>query len=65
MKDARLVWPSALSVPTWSFVQGSRPGLQIPYLAPAEQVLPGVPTLLDFSGGMADGCQVLRVTSAR
>lgn len=62
MKDARLVWPSALSVPTWSFVQGSRPGLQIPYLAPAEQVLPVV---LDFSGGMADGCQVLRVTSAR
>lgn len=39
--------------------------LQIPYLAPAEQVLPVVPTLLDFSGGMADGCQVLRVTSAR
>lgn len=55
MKDARLVWPSALSVPTWSFVQGSRPGLPIPYLAPAEQVLPVVPTLLDFSGGMADG----------
>lgn len=59
MKDTGLLWLRALPVSTWSFVQGSWPGLHIPYLAPVEPVLPAVPELLGFSGGVADGYQVL------